>query len=204
MLAVRLLVDYKLYVVERVKGGVYSLLRLAGWVGEDDVLAAWSAWDGSFVRENTGAGEGVPEAAEWWEGARVGDPESGSMVKKGRFEVSLVFGSGAGDVSENDWLPDAAESGRQSVAPLERCSSSDANLLTPLESSQDAAAGFNADALRPAQELLDSLRDQYLQALYISKVRSQANMLFHTDWPDVPCLFRQRPVDALPHGFSVG
>lgn len=211
VLAARLVAadDNAMYVVERVKSGIYSLSRLARYIGVGDVLVAMKGCDGSFEKD-IGAGGVAAECGEWWEVARVADPESSPVsISRGKFDVSLAFQAGplGADPPMNDGLPDASEDLHQSIAsrvpPLERCSSSDVNLPTPLDSSQVSPDGAAGGDVSP-QELLDSLRDQYLQALYISKVSVvHQYAVFIANWPDVPCLFRQRPVDALPHGFPV-
>ena len=223
MLVARLRADgEEMYVVERVKRGIYSLCKLGGWVGEGEVVvlgksAPSSGSDADVVDVGVGAGDG-----EWWEAARVDDMDPGRTVssKRSKIDVSFVFGPGSAGVGADTQVGD--ESGgvfdsRRSmsrVAPLERSSSSDVNLLTPLESSlgrgdfsmEDAAAsGCKTDVQQSPQELLDALREQYLQALYISKVRCShwlAWLLLLTVL-DVCCILRQRSHVALSYSVSV-
>ncbi|RJE17633.1 hypothetical protein PHISCL_10029 [Aspergillus sclerotialis] len=179
------------YVLERVKRGIYSLCKLGSWVGEGDVVVlgktALSSGPGDVDAVDVSVGVGAGES-EWWEAARVDDMDPGRIIsakKRSKLDVSFVFGPGSVGVGADTQVGDESggsfDSRRRSmsrVAPLERSSSSDVNLLTPLESSQgrgdvsmeDAgASGCKTDGQQSPQELLDSLREQYLQALYISK-----------------------------------
>ena len=192
-----------MYVVERVKRGIYSLCKVGSWIGEGDVVVLGKGGLSSI--ESEGKDVGIRAGGwEWWEAARVDDMSPGHMSSlRRKFDVSLVFGPRSSDVGYESF--GAFENTRRSmsmVAPLERNSSSDLNLLTPLESSQGKGdtvmedVGAN-DAQQSPQELLDALREQYLQALYISKVScSQWLMIALTDYrrrllptsPKAPCL----------------
>lgn len=196
VLAARLSGDAGVYVIERVKAGIYSLSKLGAWVGEGEILvAAKGGLDVDYPGTGTGAGSvAVSEGGAWWEAAKVEDPSSAGLgPSSAASDVSLVFGADEGKPG----LLDPA---------LERRSSSDANLLTPLESSQgkgEAAisedVGGPPDSLQSPQDLLDALREQYLQALYVSKVSLDAGDIgFVADLPaDFCCLLCQRAVGAL-------
>lgn len=168
VLAARLSGDAGVYVIERVKAGIYSLSKLGAWVGEGEILVAAKGGLGVKYPSSSAGSVAGREGGAWWESARVEDPSSGLGASSALFDASLVFGA------------DEAKPGLLDPA-LERRSSSDANLLTPLESSQgkgEAAisedVGGPPDSLQSPQELLDALREQYLQALYVSKVSLDA------------------------------
>ncbi|KAH8425908.1 uncharacterized protein LDX57_003649 [Aspergillus melleus] len=186
VLAVRLISDGGIYVVERVKEGIYALSKLARDVEEGDLFVAVKGWSPSLD-----AGQGVPvpvtQGTEWWDLARIEEPvlEEGFSSKRAKVDVSVVFG-GVGmvhddvDMSTKDGSP--LESRAQSLAPkmpVERSSSSEATMAAQMLGSIDAVVstgvdGGLLDANRPdaslsPQELLDNLREQYLQALYVSK-----------------------------------
>lgn len=175
VLAARLLGDAGagLYLIEWVKRGIYSLSKLGVWVGEGDLLVAEKDGPGSIPDQ---ASVVVGDGGEWWASARIEDPDSGlrgSMEK--RIDVSLVFGKNGVKNSPGH-------------TSLERSSSSDVKLLTPLERSQgkgNAVASEDVDGpldpLRSPLELLDALREQYLQALYVSKVSAAPGLLFNAD-----------------------
>ncbi|KAA8652060.1 hypothetical protein EYZ11_009583 [Aspergillus tanneri] len=179
VLAVRLIGDGGLYVVERVKAGIYALSKLVRGIEDGDifvVLKGWSPLETSL--------RSVPATAggDWWEIARIDDPgmESEVSAKRTRFEVSVVFGvsSVVEDVCMKGVSPmDSSESRAQSLAPrlpLERSVSSDARVSTSARMQQlngvlvSEGVGDGL-SLQSPQELLDNLREQYLQALYISK-----------------------------------
>lgn len=131
------------------------------------------------------------EGFNWWEVARVDEPvaDSGlSATKRSKFDVSVVFAVDNDDDGSNvNVHPSPPDSARRSLArdmppTVERCSSVfDVNTPTVLGeqsglvalSTTEVGSGSDSnktDALQPAQELLDSLREQYIEALYISKV----------------------------------
>ncbi|KAK9654548.1 hypothetical protein V6Z96_002754 [Aspergillus fumigatus] len=193
VLAVRLIPDGELYAVERVKRGIYALSKLARGVEEGDIFVAVKGWNPS-----TGCGEGfqtdLPLEAEngedWWQQAKIEDPTSVTPppAKRAKFDVSLVFNEAAVDArADGTWKEispvDSLEQ-RSSMAPpalpMDQSSSSEMQMPFVLHDSRNADGAVfgdvaaNADT-RPAdlsqspQELLDAIRQHYLQALYISK-----------------------------------
>ncbi|XHF97319.1 hypothetical protein AWENTII_000911 [Aspergillus wentii] len=95
--------------------------------------------------------------------------------QRGKVDVSVVFESTVGgDVEMQDAsFMESTESRSQSLAPprlvpMERSSSFEPPVLSA-ESQDQGIGGEKMDALQSPQELLDGLREQYLQALYISK-----------------------------------
>ncbi|KAE8416721.1 DNA replication regulator SLD3-domain-containing protein [Aspergillus pseudocaelatus] len=181
VLAVRLASDGGLYVVERVKKGIYALSKLARGVEEGDIIVAVKGWSPSEVEQahrRTSAPEG---GGDWWLMAQVDDPvpDPHYSTKRTKFDVSVVFGIADHDVRLQDVSPvDSGESRGQSVAPqayLERGVSSDVIMPIAGDSQEhDGGDGIGTESMKnespqSPQELLDSLREQYLQALYISK-----------------------------------
>ncbi|PYI12571.1 hypothetical protein BO78DRAFT_331308 [Aspergillus sclerotiicarbonarius CBS 121057] len=158
VLAVRVVGETGVWVVERVKRGVYALLRLRG-VGEGEiVVAAKGAVGGGCVSERP---RGRRAAGEWWEVAQIEDPGDGRVAlgKRGRgVDVEVVFGG----------IEEKVE-----VQEMVRSSSLEGPVLLGVgEQSAPADGGVDdgrADGLQSPQELLEGLREQYLQALYVSK-----------------------------------
>lgn len=181
MLAVRSTVDGGLYVVERVKRGIYALSRLGPWVQEGDIFVAVKGWSASAaVADERTARCRSPSVEdgviEWWEVARVEDPVVDADAlsgKRSKVDICVAFFDQEGD----NVLPvDSVESQTASIAVpnLERSSSSNTHMPTitvdDTQGQLDAMVSAGTDDLQSPQELLDGLRDQYLQALYISKV----------------------------------
>ncbi|KAF7586132.1 hypothetical protein BBP40_009415 [Aspergillus hancockii] len=182
VLAVRLVSDGGLYIVERAKRGIYALSKLARGVEEGDILVAVKAWRPSAVEEAPRRTEGN---GNWWLMAQIEDPVTDIhfAAKRTKFDVSVVFGVVGGDVPMEDVSPvDLVEGRGQSLAPtltLERGSSSEGGLSAAPGDSQNLGGGLsndvfgaetvNVEALQSPHELLDNIREQYLQALYISK-----------------------------------
>jgi hypothetical protein len=222
-LAVRLVPDGELYAVERVKRGIYALSKLARGVEEGDILVAVKGWNPS-----TGCGGGTlsdqPLGAEsgqgWWQQAKVEDPTSVTppSAKRAKFDVSLVFNKAAvdarGEVTLQEISPVDSHEQRASMAPpalpMERSSSSDMQMPFVLHDSRDAdgavfgdvAANADtqpADPSQSPQELLDAMREHYLQALYISKVCiSVVFLVYMLIFPDFCGIFRQRTSGTMP------
>ncbi|KAB8238886.1 uncharacterized protein BDW43DRAFT_305780 [Aspergillus alliaceus] len=185
VLAVRLVTDGGLYVIERVKEGIYALFKLARDVEEGDILVSVKGWRPSEVEQAPRRISAIDDSGEWWLVAQVDDPVADSQIltKRSEFDVSVVFGIVDDNVRMQDVSPvDSGESRGHSLAPhlsLERGGSSNVNTPTVLRDSQGCTGVLSTDAvgvesmkaepLQSPQELLDNLREQYLQALYISK-----------------------------------
>lgn len=182
-----------LHVVERVKRGIYSLSRLARWVHEGDVVVAGKGWqapgevkmdmDVAEVEEKPVA---APDALNWWQAARIEEPASdlGLGEDFAGLRVDVVFGpsgEGEGDGGrEEPSFMDVLEHRSQSLAPVSKSGNVEggdsSGLLDPQGIGGDgevmAVDGVEADAKQSPDELLAGMREQYLQALYISKVSS--------------------------------
>lgn len=176
--------------VERVKRGLYALTILGRGIDEGDIFVAMKGWRAPSVAEPAIECESLSCASEgtsWWETARIAGPVADSKLslKRSAFDdVSIVFSGGPNDERVNvtgchPSPPDSTSfSATGVVAPIMERSSS-ADLGAPVASREQSdplvpsadAGNENVDTPQSAQELLDSLREQYLQALYISKVR---------------------------------
>ncbi|RAH66123.1 uncharacterized protein BO66DRAFT_381929 [Aspergillus aculeatinus CBS 121060] len=191
-----------LVVVERVKRGIFALLRVVEAIGEGELVVAgkegvraeigggvYGEGIGHDVQkygdEEDSKGKGSVGGGEWWAAARIEDPDSQGLQQVGKMakvEVAVVF---AGTVEcEVPPRKDAAH-GQDSQAvtpqiavPLERSSSASgveacavavADADARVDAAHQALAQETADALRSPQDFLENLREQYLQALYISK-----------------------------------
>ncbi|PKY07592.1 hypothetical protein P168DRAFT_324977 [Aspergillus campestris IBT 28561] len=176
VLAVRLTSDDSLYVVERVKRGIHALLKLARGVHERDIHAVkeGNAVPAALLDDTTRVSVSVCDGAEWWQLAQVEDPvrsveEEGARARPG---VSVVFG-GVDDghrVRDGVTPVGVPESRAQSAVPqLESAPSAVSDLQTSMGLEQEAQALGGVDPQLAPQDLLDGLREQYLQALYVSK-----------------------------------
>ena len=189
VLAVRLASDGGLYVVERVKRGIYSLTRLARWVHEGDVVVAVKGWQATRA-----AGMNIEEDKEpnmpldltsWWHSARIQEPSSdfGLAEELGGLQVDVVFGQPESEPSFNEQsLADVVEPRRQVLENASKAVDDEVEALIGLPEYQlvgddglgiDGNADSNAEVVKQSpEELLSGMRHHYLQALYISKVGS--------------------------------
>ena len=202
VLAVRLVSSDEalgLYIVERVKAGIYALSRLGPWVEEGDIFVAVKGWTASassaIVPGEHKALVGSPSAVDWWQAARVEDPVVGDVGggglsgKRAKVDVCVAFFDHEDGQGDDASLMEPVESqATLAVAPhlqtMERSSSTDVHMPNaPAHDTQeqnesmifgDVGGGEElnnqVDDLQSPQELLGGLREQYLQALYISKV----------------------------------
>lgn len=189
MLTARLAAHGGLYVIERVKRGIYSLSRLAPWVQDDHVVVAVKGWQGTQaaqmnieVDEDVGS---VPDALNWWQAAQIEEPPSdlGLGDEFAGLQVDVVFGPSDGDTVHNEpSFVDALEHRSHSLAPASKSFNTELGSSFGALDSQDFR-GLDAmdvdlyqangpDSMQTPEELLGGMRDQYLQALYVSKVRT--------------------------------
>ncbi|KAL4809597.1 DNA replication regulator SLD3-domain-containing protein [Aspergillus unguis] len=177
VLIVRLSSDGRLYVIERVKRGIYSLSTLARGVEEGDVRVVVKA---STHRANVlplctlRKSAGNASDGDWWLAAQVDDPVPDFNVELPvkRTNIDFVFGVSA-NVDRDERM-----TGVTPVDSMERSSSFDVRMVSvPPEtlgagetviSNEVDEADIGEDPQSP-QELLDGLREHYLQALYVSK-----------------------------------
>ncbi|KAL3458804.1 DNA replication regulator SLD3-domain-containing protein [Aspergillus heterothallicus] len=179
VLVVRLTSDGGLYVIERVKRGIYALTKLVQGVEEGDIRVVVKASSHRVTSELAPCTprksvENVTEN-DWWRMAQVDDPASDlSMgISAKRAKVDFVFGvPGTADHG------DEPMKGMSPVDVMDRSSSCDVRMLSvqpetyvqdePLVSHEIGESQIQETG-QSAQELLDGLREQYLQALYITK-----------------------------------
>ncbi|KKZ62507.1 hypothetical protein EMCG_03088 [[Emmonsia] crescens] len=215
VLAARLAVEEveELYVVERVKRGVYAVCALGSWVVEGDLMVAAKGgggdsapptWDSSMGGEDVGDGDGDGQGddekkGDWWEVARVLDPAGEFYGFSGKRKVitknvALAFGP---ELCEEKGVPGLSpETSCLSSVPglaggnderldrrgaigleadtqhssLRRVSSKDTRPdPQPQEIDIPPCESAEAKVTQSPQELFDSLRSHYLEALYISK-----------------------------------
>ncbi|KAJ5135788.1 DNA replication regulator Sld3 [Penicillium bovifimosum] len=179
VLAVRLASNGGLYVVERVKKGVYSLSKLARRVNEANLVGAAKGWQASdAVGVDSTAAEDVcafPDEFDWWQAAQIDEPMS-DVEKPAGLDIAVVFCET--DLANTDSsFVGVLEHRSHSLAPSRSFDVADASSL--LAESQSFRAGpedVDVDGVEPGpgvqqspEELLDSMRDHYLQALYVSK-----------------------------------
>lgn len=216
VLAVRLAANSGLYVIERVKRGIYSLSRLARWVHEGDVVVAIKGWqapqDMKMCIEDTEKSLSIPDALNWWQAAQIEDPPSdlGLGEDFAGLQVAVVFGAEEDAGQDEPTFVDVLEHRGQSLAPYVRDSVAPFGLLNSQAGSGEAmdVDGVDSTAMDTKQspeELLNGMRDHYLQALYVSKVRLisfNLRIFVLTLFLDIAGLLRQRSIDTLSHRFS--
>lgn len=173
--------------VERVKRGIYSLSRLARWVHEGDIVVVAKGWQGtgdidvdldmSMEMDDDCA---MLDPLNWWQSAKIEEPPSdlGLGDDFAGLRMDMVFGGSQADVTNPEpSFIDLVQSRSQSVVPVPQGADVGDVFYAPLESQVntngmdiDCAASPSEDAKQTPGELLESMRDHYLQALYISKV----------------------------------
>lgn len=205
MLAVRLAAHGGLYVIERVKRGIYSLSRLARWVHEGDVVVAVKGWhepqDVKMDVETDEKSLSIPDAMNWWQAAQIEEPPSDLGLGEDfvGLQVAVVFGSEGGAGQDESTFVDVLEHRGQSLAPTVRDPGTSFGLLDSQavggEAMEvDGVESIAVDTKQSPEELLSGMRDQYLQALYASKVRFKVsswhltffNSISRRLWPTLP------------------
>ncbi|KAL4969136.1 uncharacterized protein BDV14DRAFT_166392 [Aspergillus stella-maris] len=177
VLIVRLASDGGLYVIERVKRGIYSLSKLSRGVEEGDIRVLVKS---SSQRLNTlppctpRKQDNCVAGDDWWAMAQVDDPapDMSLPVPAKRAKLELVFGV-SGETADSD----ERMKGVSPMDSLDRSSGCDVRMVsvppvaqTPAEAIVSGEIDENmGEATQSSQELLDGLRKQYLQALYVSK-----------------------------------
>ncbi|KAL4741403.1 DNA replication regulator SLD3-domain-containing protein [Aspergillus similis] len=176
---VRLSSDGGIYVIERAKRGIYSLSRLARGVDEGDIRVALKASSGraNILAPCTSCKQpDVASDGDWWQLAQVDDPapDLSLQLPAKRAKVDFVFGMSAEPVDRDERMKGASP-----MDSMERSSSIDARMISvppetqvPVETvipGGEVDEGNVCESTQTPQELLDGLREQYLQALYISK-----------------------------------
>ncbi|PGH14153.1 hypothetical protein AJ80_06020 [Polytolypa hystricis UAMH7299] len=168
----------ELYVVERVKQGIYAICSLGSWVEEGDLLVATKGWREKDPGREASSKESCTEStdgANWLEKAKISSEISGGFLGKRKpANVSFVFGpKGDGlscrkETSGANSIDLAVDQLSQSYAPLE-IGGETQQVLHP---ETDVSTVPNAPVPVPdqsAQEMFKVFRTQYMEALYISK-----------------------------------
>ncbi|CAG8169491.1 unnamed protein product [Penicillium salamii] len=183
VLAVKLVVNGGLYIVERVKRGIYSLSKLARWVHEGDLLAAAKEWHKS---EPAGVDDmaidepkTIPDGIDWWETARIEEPMAGLEIeeKPAGLSIALVFGPSESGLDGIDHSMGVEEEKHRPFSFQASFDTVEDDPFTVSKSQGDLGDAMHVDSVEPnvadmqqsPEELLDGMRDHYLQALYISK-----------------------------------
>ncbi|KAF9889217.1 hypothetical protein FE257_007530 [Aspergillus nanangensis] len=187
VLAVRLASDNGLYVVERVKKTIYALSKLAKDIEEGDVFVAvkgWSSASDAIQLPLPRRRSSEMEEGNCWRMAQIETPVVDSLFSTNppKLGVSIVF-SGVDDGHVKDISPlDSIDGSRApSMAPQLPIRTT-SNFDTPMSVAlQDLESGVSEDpvtvvaetdmmdTLQSPQDILDKLREQYIQALYVSK-----------------------------------
>lgn len=222
VLAVRLIPNGGLYIIERVKRGIYSLSKLARWVHEGNIVVAAKGWHGTDAAGVDGVAVDetsiVPDGFEWWQMAQI--DESLSEVEMGEeptgLDIAVVFGPSESDLGNTETsFVGVVEHRSHSLAPSRSFDAAEGGsfLLPESQGLGDVTAGMDvdvvdsnaADVQQSPEELLDGMRDHYLQALYVSKVIDMLYSVFgrcatniFLDFCGVLC---EGPVNALPDCF---
>jgi len=181
-------------VVERVKRGIYSLTRLARWVHEGDIVVAVKGWQGSSravdMDVEVEKSLPVPDALNWWQAAQIEEPLSdlGLGDDFAGLQVDVMFKDevDAGTVAPS--FVDVLEFRGNSLAPVSKNTNIDREAsFAPSEShgmglteamDVDFTSNNGIDVKQSPEELLDGMRDHYLQALYISKVSVRLSLVW--------------------------
>ncbi|KAJ5832269.1 DNA replication regulator Sld3 [Penicillium riverlandense] len=186
VLAVRLTAHGGLYVVERVKRGIYSLSRLARWVHEGDLLVAVKEWHGSTTTGMVAAPDSdspVPDGLDWWKTAQIDEPISdlgGLSDRAAGLNIAMVFGPSDSDPEHDETsFVDVLEHRSQSLAPAVKGVVDSGAAFGPLDTQGSGDTDpmdvdgipepSGLEAQQSPEELLNGMRDHYLQALYVSK-----------------------------------
>lgn len=186
VLAVHLIPNGGLYIIERVKRGIYSLSKLARWVHEGNLVVAAKGWHGTNTAEvdgvavdETGA---ISDGVDWWQIAQIdgslSDVEMGE--ESAGLDVAVVFGPSESDLGNTETsFVGVVEHRSHSLAPSRSfdAAEGDSFLLPESQGLGDVTTAMDVDVVdsnvvdvqQSPEELLDGMRDHYLQALYVSK-----------------------------------
>lgn len=176
-----------LYIIERVKRGIYSLSKLARWVYEGNLVVAAKGWHGtdaadvdSVAIDETGA---VPDGFDWWQVAQIDEPLSDVEMSEQStgLDIAVVFGPSESDLGNSETsFVGVVEHRSHSLAPSKSFDAAEGSSFLLPESQGlgdittimdiDGVDSNVVDVQQSPEELLDGMRDHYMQALYVSKV----------------------------------
>ena len=183
----RLVPNSGLYVIERVKRGIYSLSKLARWVHEGNLVVAAKGWHGtdaadidSVAVDETGA---IPDGFDWWQVAQIDEPLSDDEVSEtsAGLNIAVVFGPSESDLGDTEASSVGDGDHRShSLAPSRSFDAVEGGsfLLPESQGLGDVPAAMDVDGVdsnvvdvqQSPEEWLDGVKEHYLQALYVSKV----------------------------------
>lgn len=181
VLATRSLSNGAVYVVERVKTGIFAMTKLQSNIEEGEIrVAAKAAAAMNFKRfrlwtSNTDLSRASKSTNgwDWREAARILDdiPRFVSFSTKGKFDVSVAFE----DCSSNIEAPvvESQVYTGDSFMALDDVPGMHETRIPPdisVEAPQLKTQGDSQDTSPTPDVVMENLRTQYLEALYISKV----------------------------------
>ncbi|KAJ5926650.1 hypothetical protein N7516_008423 [Penicillium verrucosum] len=186
VLAVRLIPNGGLYIIERVKRGIYSLSKLARWVHEGNLAVAAKEWHRTNTAEvdavavgETGA---ISDGADWWQIAQIDGSLSDIEIgeESAGLDIAFVFGPSESDLGNTEApFVGVVEHRSHSLAPSRSFDAAEGGsfLLPESQGLGDVTTAMDVDAVdsnvvdvrQSPEELLDGMRDHYLQVLYVSK-----------------------------------
>ncbi|CAI7637685.1 unnamed protein product [Penicillium viridicatum] len=186
VLAVHLIPNGGLYIIERVKRGIYSLSKLARWVHEGNLVVAAKGWHGTNTAEVDGVAvdetSAISDGVDWWQIAQIDgsltDIEMGE--ESAGLDIAVVFGPSESDLGNTETsFVGVVEHRSHSLAPSRSFDAAEGGsfLLPESQGLGDVTTAMDvdvvdsnvADVQQSPEELLDGMRDHYLQALYVSK-----------------------------------
>ena len=193
----------ELYVVERVKRGIYAVCALGSWVNEGSLVVASEAC-GELQKEMTSAPDKSPANyhaagdghAGWLEAARIYDKLVDIRSRQAHIELktAVVFGPRDGHTAAKEgsraedldksiepsnpkWNGESVRGGVNFPSP-EHCVGPGEQLATLAACDMRQPHDPNTKSEQSHQEILDGLRKNYLEALYISKVCAKVFQLY--------------------------
>lgn len=168
------------YAVERVKKGIYALCGLGGWVSDTDILLASKRWleSPAIARRDMESVTEECDEMDWRRAAEVPgyDLDIGTMEIQPDLVITMAFGphnqtSDPDEVAVIDGVIPDTEDRQRSFNP--------SNGATGGACTEPPMPGEQIEGAEPTlSEVFERLRTQYLEALYVSKVRSQSTAYF--------------------------
>lgn len=189
VLAVRSNDEGDLYAIERVKKGMYALYDLADWLSDTDLLVASKEWlKPPAITKKSRESDTFEEYDETdWRRAAEASSNGLDLEAKSDVDISMAFGpdkptslSDEAIMADDDVLaePGYTEDNQSSF------NSSDAGTAEASISLLPFPDGKAESAEPTPLEVLERLRTQYLEALYLSKVRSQLKFYLYYTIPN--------------------
>ncbi|KAH8676244.1 DNA replication regulator SLD3-domain-containing protein [Xylariales sp. PMI_506] len=199
VLIARLETNKTVYAIERQEGGLYSLCKLGNWVTLEDLSHhATVAYSTLLKTRNVPVGATIPEATTTPQlhrenkKRRLAIEAIQSLVKRPARSQSISFTSQASEATQdlssvdNDEVRSLVDGVAALSKPVEPI-----NADVPAEPSQSLKAIQDEKVLLPtASDILEQVRNQYLEALYLSRGSlayfakgplSRARAAFHLD-----------------------